>query len=107
MKNLDLTITGPQGEGKTSLAASVIKMFGFACPRILSYNKPLYLKDPRDLAEELREEAADVIIFDAGFTDARELAIAAKAVSIYREITNRKVAAVYCANLLLTDIVTL
>lgn len=104
MKNLDLTITGPQGSGKSTLTAHVLNAAGLKDARVFIYDKPLYLKFPLDVAHELREEAADVVIFDAGFTDVRELAIATQAVRIYREITNRKVAAVYCAQLVLSDL---
>lgn len=104
MKNLDLTITGPQGSGKSTLTAHVLNDAGFKNARVFIYDKPLYLKLPIDVAAELREEAADVIVFDACFTDRREVAIAAQAVAIYREITKRKVAAVYCVQTSLTDL---
>lgn len=97
--NLDITLVGPQASGKTRSAEVLSKSVAlFATqPRVTNIFIRGMLSSPRALAESLRAERADVVIFDDGVVqNANDQAIAVAGVELYRQTTGRKVMAIYC-----------
>jgi len=94
MKNLDITIVAPQGAGKTEFVTDLLKVTGVNPERIAHFI--VSVGTPHEVADVLRVEAADVVVFDGCLNGPEAHAVAVAGVEIYREITNRKVIAVYC-----------
>jgi len=97
--NLDITLLGPQGSGKTRSAEVLSKSVALfdSKPRVTNIFLHGMLSSPRALAEALRTERADVVIFDDDVVaDAHDQAIAVAGVELYRKSTGRKVMAIYC-----------
>lgn len=93
MKNLDITVVGPQGSGKTTLAKNILNVIGLT-PERVAYLDLDETSTPEAIVDALRAAAADAVVFDVP-TNCSLLAVA-EAVELYREYTHRNVAAIYC-----------